>query len=165
MITATQLPNKYSSYSLSRLTNLFSCTELSADVHQLLIQGKVPRKEYTFWLSLSGAVMNITKLHMINKHTNICVSWVSCTVLAFPLRLQWWLMITYCEKFCIQNKQTLQFTLLNFSPSLCGINDFKLWKPAFMLCILRRSLLLAISRLIFFSCSMWVLPGMDCDLQ
>lgn len=96
---------------------------------------------------------------------NICVSWVSCTILAFPLRLQWWLMITYCEKFCIQNKQTLQFTLLNFSPSLCGINDFKLWKPAFMLCILRRSLLLAISRLIFFSCSMWVLPGMDCDLQ
>lgn len=56
-------------------------------------------------------------------------------------------------------------TLLSFSPSLWGIRDFKLWKPALMLCILRLSLLLAISLLIFFSFSICALPGTDCDLQ
>lgn len=47
-------------------------------------------------------------------------------------------------------------TLLNFSPSWCGRSDRKLWKPALMLCIRRRSLLFAISRLIRFSFSMAV---------
>lgn len=50
----------------------------------------------------------------------------------------------------------LALTLLNFSPSWCGNNDRKLWKPALMLCIRRRSLLFAISRLIRFSFSMAV---------
>lgn len=42
-------------------------------------------------------------------------------------------------------------TLLSFSPSWCGKRSRKLWKPALMLCIRRRSLLLAICRRIFFS--------------
>lgn len=52
-------------------------------------------------------------------------------------------------------------TLLNFSPSWCGKSDRRLWKPALMLCIRRRSLLFAISRLIRFSFSMaavWTPP-------
>lgn len=36
-------------------------------------------------------------------------------------------------------------TLLSFSPSLCGMSVLSDWNPAFMLCIRRRSLLLAIS--------------------
>lgn len=35
--------------------------------------------------------------------------------------------------------------MLSFSPSLCGIRVFNDWNPALMLCIRRRSLLLAIS--------------------
>ncbi len=51
-----------------------------------------------------------------------------------------------------------ELTLLNFSPSWCGNSDRKLWKPAFMLCIRRRSLLFAISRRIRFSFSIFNIP-------
>ena len=36
--------------------------------------------------------------------------------------------------------------MLSFSPSLWGMSVFSDWKPALMLCMRRRSLLLAISR-------------------
>lgn len=49
-----------------------------------------------------------------------------------------------------------RLTLDNFSPSWCGSNVLNDWNPALMLCIRRRSLLLAISRRIRFSCSMWL---------
>lgn len=39
----------------------------------------------------------------------------------------------------------LHHTLLSFSPSLCGMSVLSDWNPALMLCIRRRSLLLAIS--------------------
>lgn len=51
-----------------------------------------------------------------------------------------------------------ELTLLNFSPSWCGNSDRKLWKPAFMLCIRRLSLLFAISRRIRFSFSIFIIP-------
>ena len=51
------------------------------------------------------------------------------------------------------HKMKFILTLLSFSPSLCGNRVLRESKPALMLCIRRRSLLLAISRLIRFSCS------------
>lgn len=48
-------------------------------------------------------------------------------------------------------------TLLNFSPSCFGNSERRFWKPALMLCIRLRSLLLAISRRIRFSFSSVVL--------
>lgn len=44
-------------------------------------------------------------------------------------------------------------TLLSFSPSWCGMSVRKFWKPAFIDCIRRLSLELAISLRIRFSCS------------
>lgn len=43
------------------------------------------------------------------------------------------------------SNSTLKATLLSFSPSLCGMSVLSDWNPALMLCIRRRSLLLAIS--------------------
>lgn len=48
-------------------------------------------------------------------------------------------------------------TLLSFSPSWWGIRVRRFWNPAFIDCIRRLSLELAISRRIRFSCSMLVL--------
>lgn len=59
----------------------------------------------------------------------------------------------------------LRLTLLNFSPSWCGSSDRRLWNPALMLCIRRRSLLLAISRRIRFSFSMFGPPPSSSRLQ
>lgn len=58
-------------------------------------------------------------------------------------------------------------TLLSFSPSVCGMRVFSDWKPAFMLCMRRRSLLLAISLRILRSWSRCVsgVRGMLARLQ
>lgn len=58
-------------------------------------------------------------------------------------------------------------TLLSFSPSVWGIRVLRDWKPALMLCIRLRSLLLAISRRIRRSWSRWVsgVSGMLARLQ
>lgn len=47
-------------------------------------------------------------------------------------------------------------TLLSFSPSVWGMRVLRDWKPALMLCMRLRSLLLAISRRIRLSWSRWV---------
>lgn len=47
-------------------------------------------------------------------------------------------------------------TLLSFSPSVWGMRVLRDWKPALMLCMRLRSLLLAISRRIRRSWSRWV---------
>lgn len=50
-------------------------------------------------------------------------------------------------------------TLLSFSPSVWGRSVLRDWKPALMLCMRRRSLLLAISRRILLSWS-WAVSGL-----
>lgn len=66
-----------------------------------------------------------------------------------------------CSRFArlrseVNVKPHERLTLDSFSPSWCGSNVLSDWNPALMLCIRRRSLLLAISRRIRFSCSMWL---------
>lgn len=63
----------------------------------------------------------------------------------------------FCRVPSALNKQWFCLTLLNFSPSWLGSRVRNDWNPAFMLCIRLLSLELAISRLILFSCSMWLL--------
>lgn len=62
---------------------------------------------------------------------------------------------------------SLRLTLLSFSPSLCGMSVLSDWNPALMLCIRRRSLLLAISLRIRLSWSRAVsgVRGMLAKLQ
>lgn len=63
-----------------------------------------------------------------------------------------------CQKM-YHNRRHRFCTLLSFSPSVWGRSVFRDWKPALMLCMRRRSLLLAISRRIRLSWS-WAVSGL-----
>lgn len=128
-----------------------------------------------FTIRISGAAVKNYTTAVDKKYSHMLVHHVSCFSCYFFLTI-WNSLNSLCKKkikidvmwgykFFSTLKIESYNTLLNFSPSLWGIRDFKLWKPALMLCILRLSLLLAISLLIFFSFSIWALPGTDCDLQ
>lgn len=68
---------------------------------------------------------------------------------------------TVCAHMCVCVCQCVHVwdTLLSFSPSVCGRSVFRDWNPALMLCIRRRSLLLAISLRIRLSWS-WAVSGL-----
>lgn len=82
-----------------------------------------------------------------------------CRVTLYSCCANIWLIEQHCARARVCQCVHVWSTLLSFSPSVCGRSVFRDWNPALMLCIRRRSLLLAISLRIRLSWS-WAVSGL-----